>query len=441
MPSYAFPIDGRQPGRLGRQPSLENGLPIDPSFQLPDSAFDSPRDEDSSGRFGIALSPINSKGLSVLDAPLPASFDSNGISNAARFPAAPWPSSMPSKYGPESLSHSLNIANESRASEVLKLLHSSAFGSSEYLTPTPPAPSSSPPSQAGASDEYFGKRVLHSSRFVKHRIMSSSVPKTVDRDWEAEFAFLEEDYVPHNLRELLTPTEKARRGSVRAADTEYTADGLRFGGSPAAATSPNPWGPFYQRQKEEELEFSRSSKYPLFGHVGSPLRNSSLAHEMSNGDDDGVATTPTRPSLASRGKNDSLSVLTQQIQKTRIGEGNPSPGSPHLNPTPSSSRVPPIGPVGRSRDPTTDRHASSNSINSSAAYRLRRPIDEEDPGAVFSMEEDEQQQQQTAKQREQDGELVQTPRGVWSYASAVAGKESAADSSPTHDSSRQTVTG
>ncbi len=58
---------------------------------------------------------------------------------------------------------------------------------------------------------------MHSSRYAKPKMLSSSLPNpgTVDRDWEAEFAFLEEDYVPQNLEDLLTPAEKARRGSLR----------------------------------------------------------------------------------------------------------------------------------------------------------------------------------------------------------------------------------
>ena len=90
---YAIPSDDRYNNQLGRQPSMENGLPtIDTTYSSnPASAYGSPRDEDAS-RLGLGLSPANSKGLSVLDAPLPASFDSNGISHAARY--GPWPLSL-----------------------------------------------------------------------------------------------------------------------------------------------------------------------------------------------------------------------------------------------------------------------------------------------------------------------------------------------------------
>src|SRR5690348_8496474 len=48
---------------------LDSGAP----YSTNGSVFGSPRDDDVASRFGLALSPI--KGLSVLDAPLPASFD------------------------------------------------------------------------------------------------------------------------------------------------------------------------------------------------------------------------------------------------------------------------------------------------------------------------------------------------------------------------------
>ncbi len=87
---------------------------------------------------------MNNNVLSVMDAPLPASFDSNDISRAARY--GPFPSSVPSKFGLESPSPSLHSARpDDGRSETLKLLHTSAFGSSEHLSPSnlgssPPAP-------------------------------------------------------------------------------------------------------------------------------------------------------------------------------------------------------------------------------------------------------------------------------------------------------------
>ncbi|CAM1503597.1 Fc.00g011880.m01.CDS01 [Cosmosporella sp. VM-42] len=394
-----YPFDDRQ-HHLGRQPSLENGLPtIDVPYSQHGSNYGSPRDDDST-RFGLGLSPINSKGLSVLDAPLPASFDSTGISNAARFPAAPWPSSVPSKFGLESPTPSLNNAKDSRTSEALKLLHTSAFGSSEHLIA--PLPNSPP------NEEYFGKRAMHSSRFAKPKMLSSSLPKSsVDRDWEPEFAFgedvsdaLPENYVPENLQDLLTPAEKARRGSMRG-ENEVSIDGITKYGSPLGS-SPSRWGPMFQRQKEEE-DAARSARASVsaFGHVGSPLRNSMLAQEMSNG------SNGLRPS-SMRSGSEPMSMLSQQLQRSRLDDATSNSG-PLLHPGTARSSTSAISPIGKER--VMERHVSSGSISSSMNGRFTTPINEEDD--IFDMDDD------PTRKRGSSG----LGMGVWgSYAGALAGK-------------------
>ncbi|EFY86259.1 spindle poison sensitivity protein Scp3, putative [Metarhizium acridum CQMa 102] len=414
----ASPWDDRQVANPahhpGHQASLDNGIPsIDSPYGH--SNYGSPREDDPT-RLGFGLSPANGKGLSILDAPLPASFDSNGISNAARFPAAPWPSSVPSKFGLESPTPSLSNAKDSRTSETLKLLHTSAFGSSEHLTPTASSP---PNSQSAIGDEYFGKRAMHSSRYAKPRMLSSSMPKasSVDRDWEAEFAFdddnLPENYVPENLQELLTPAEKARRGSSSMRD-EHAIEALKYG-SPMG-TSPSRWGSLFQRQKEEE-DAARAARNvgSAFGHVGSPLRRSTLAQEI--GDDYKSPATSGRLS-AGRSTSESMSVLSQQLQRSRLDDAiSGSSSSPHLHPTtarlPSSS----LAPIGKDR--AMERHVSSGSISSSVTGRFTTPIDEEDPAFVFSMEEEDDAPTARMRKRISAG-LSMGPLG--SYASAVAGK-------------------
>ncbi|KAH7242992.1 hypothetical protein B0J15DRAFT_92664 [Fusarium solani] len=417
----AYPYDEQEQPSLGRQPSLENGLPtIDMSYT--GSNYGSPRDEDTV-RFGFGLSPVN-KGLSVLDAPLPASFDSNGISNAARFPAAPWPSSVPSQFGIESPTPSLSNAKDSRTSETLKLLHTSAFGSSEHLL----APlDRSPPNSHANGEEYFGKRAMHSSRFAKPRMLSSSMPKTsVDRDWEAGFAFgddddnLPENYVPENLQDLLTPVEKARRGSMRA-DSEV--DGLSKYGSPIG-TSPSRWGPMFQRQKEEE-ETSRSLRgASAFGHVGSPLRNSVLAQEM------GGTNGFNRPSSLRSG-SEAMSMLSQQLQRSRLDDATGN-ASPLLHPSTArtGNAISPISPIGKERG--MERHVSSGSISSSMNGRFTTRINEDDEMfQMDGMEDDSEASTSKASKRASAG----LGMGVWgSYAGVVAGKSSANGTKTTRDS-------
>ncbi|KAK3367828.1 hypothetical protein B0H63DRAFT_529536 [Podospora didyma] len=473
-PPYATPgpyppQDDRFNHQLGRQPSIpsmESGLPIiDTTYTSnPASTYGSPHEEPN--RFGFGLSPpVNGKGLSVLDAPLPASFDSNGISHAARY--GPWPSSMPSKFGLESPSTSLGAAKDGRTSEALKLLHTSAFGSNDNLSSgelngfgsSPPA-NSNLHGAALASDEYFGKRAMHSSslRYSKPRLISSSAPK-IDRDWEAEFLF-EEEYVPGALaNEVLTPAEKARRGSttntLRAIDmdqslTESAPTSVTKFGSPLTSSSPSSrWGSLFQRQREEEaLETSNGSygsyttgagrpiKYAsAFGHVGSPLRNSSLAGGIAaelNGDStNGRSVSGSWQNTGS----DSVSFLTQQIQRTRLGDDGSASASPHLRPlasrNPSSNGLGSVGVgiIGKERDKERglERHVSSGSIGSSVMGRWTTPIDEEDASFVFSMEDDDDPHKLRKRGSATGSQLgVTSPIGSgWSYAAAAANNRNA----------------
>lgn len=400
--------------QLDRQPSMENGLPtIDTTYSHGGSQYGSLREEDPS-RLGLGLSPVTIKGLSVLDAPLPASFDSNGISNAARYPGGPWPSSVPSAFGLESPSPSLNAAKDNRTSEALKSLHRSAFGSNDHLSSTVTA--SSPPTQP--ADEYYGRRQMHSSRYAKPKLLSSSAPRAIvggiDRDWDAEFPFLEEDYVPDNLKDLLTPAEKARRGS-RAADEDTnghrsangvlgmsgtgtpTAETTSKFGSPMAA-SPGRWGPLFQRQRDDDdAKRHALAASGAFGHVGSPLRNSILNEDLM------------RPYGSRSGSIEGLSALTQQLQRTRI-DGNGG-DSPHLRPTISGR--PTNGRAG-------ERHVSSSSISSSARYTT--PIGEEDGEFVFSMDEDGDNTLRARKRTSGLGSAM----AIWGNGTSYAGVASGA---------------
>lgn len=394
---------------------------------------------------GFGLSPVAApKGLSVLDAPLPASFDSNGISHAARY--GPWPASVPNKFGLESPSPSLNNAKDSRTSETLKMLHTSAFGSSEHLSPSQLGGdadnmSSSPPLHP-IGDEFFGRRPMHSSsnRYAKPRLLSSSVPK-VDRDWDGDFLFLEEDYVPKELaNDLLTPAEKARRGSVRVIDgNEQTMSGENSAkyGSPMGASSPSRWGPLFQRQKEEETggSLAKSLKSAnAFGHVGSPLRNSSLASGIDlMGGPNGSSSRPSLAGSRTGSGTESLSALTQQIQRTRLGDDSTPGPNPHLHPNAANSRgaSSAVGVIGPSkeiqRDRALERHVSSGSIGSSANGRFTTPIDEEDSSFVFSMEEDDEAASRDKNRKRQSGGFGLGGGASWSYAGVVSGGKGAAN--------------
>ncbi|KAI1773809.1 hypothetical protein F4818DRAFT_449107 [Hypoxylon cercidicola] len=422
--AYGYPMSPSDTYQsIDRRPSLENVPTIDTTYSHTSSQYGSPREEDPS-RLGLGLSPVTAKGLSVLDAPLPASFDSNGISNAARYPGGPYPSSVPSQFGLDSPSPSLNAAKDARTSETLKNLHHSAFGSNEHLAAVAAA-GSSPPTQP--TDEYFGRRQMHSSRYAKPKMLSSSAPRAIaggiDRDWESEFPFLEEDYLPDNLKDLLTPAEKARRGS-RPADedsnghrgngTSPSVIGMSGAGTPNGevsskfgspmASSPSRWGPLFQRQYEEHeaKKHAAAASAGAFGHVGSPLRQSSLSANV------------VRPHNASRSSSiEGLSALTQQLQRTRI-ESNGGE-SPHLHPNPHAHVLTSRPSNGRG----AERHVSSGSISSSARYTT--PIGEEDGEFVFSMDEDGERDSTIRARKRMSG--VSSAMAIWgsSYAGVVSG--------------------
>ncbi|TAQ88879.1 hypothetical protein B7494_g2784 [Chlorociboria aeruginascens] len=397
----------------GRQPNMD--IPtIDTSYAShPGSNYGSPRDEDLN-RFGLGLSPVAGKGLSVLDAPLPASFDSQGISYIARH--GPIASSVPAKFGIDSPPGSVG-AKDGQTTDALKNLHSSAFGDDTRdrfngIAASPP------------TEQYYGKRLMHSQRFAKTKAMSASLPKAVDQDWEAAFTF-EEDYLPETLRDLMTPQEKARRGS-RNADEEgrpILSSGTgtpnndtpsKFG-SPSNA-SPSRWGPLFQQrnQQKEEEEKAAASRASAFGHVGSPLRNSSL-HVGAAPSSRPIARPNTSgdssPYLASPPRQSSMSIISQQLQRTRLSRAESNGNESGLHPV-SATRTTsnPIGSgVGRS-GLVGDRQLSSSSIGTGGSGRFTTPIDEEQGDFVFNMEgmEDLAGEERRGEKRNSGG---------WTYAS------------------------
>lgn len=385
---------------------MDIGVPtIDTSYAShPGSAYGSPRDDELQSRFGLGLSPVPAKGLSVLDAPLPASFDSNGVSWIARH--GPVAASVPSKFGLESPPPSLGFAKDGRTSETLKNLYSSVYGEdirdSFSGAASPPVP---------LAEEYFGKRVMHSQRFARQKIMSASLPKSgiaIDKDWDTDFTF-EEDYLPDNLKELLTPQEKARRGSRNAEEESrpiYSASGTpdattKFG-SPSNA-SPSRWGTLFQRQQREDEE--RISRTSAFGHVGSPLRNSSLTSTSIPAVSRSAAASGDASSyVASPPRQSSMSIISQQLQRTRLARAENSGVDSSLHPAPQRTTSNPIGAPAR-RD--TERAVSGTNVGVSiGSGRFTTPIDEEQGDFVFSMEEEEDRERESSKR---------SSGGGWNY--------------------------
>jgi hypothetical protein len=318
----------------------------------------------------IPMSPVQ-KGLSVLDAPLPASFDSQGISHIARY--GPMASSVP--VGFLATSPSASYPAESAA---IRNLHDSAFGDHSRSRAVL---GSSPPEAIG---QPVGRRMLHSEMAMNRSrgVMSSSVgarPHYKDDEWDDTdmIGKFEEDLLPDSLSDLLTPQEKMRRFSRdQGIGASPTASDLKVGSPSGMASSPSRFQSLWGKSAGIE---SSSPGASAFGHVGSPLRNSSLhpgaspslrAVNRPNSGEPG-------PFFASPPRHSSMNMLSQQMQRTRLSSREDGGFVQH----PGINRVTSGGSIGNSGGRLgIDRAVSSSSIN-------RERIEEEQ--GLFSMEEEE----------------------------------------------------
>jgi zinc finger (C-x8-C-x5-C-x3-H type) protein/Nab2-type zinc finger RNA-binding protein len=297
---------------------------------LPGSAYGSPQNESLLGK-----SPAV-KGLSALDAPLPASFESQGISIYAR--TGPIASSVPARLGFDSSSPPSSLPiNRPGESSALRNLHSSAFGDdklhnkSTLLGSSPSVP----------VEDSIGRRIMHSERFSSRpKMLSSSLGARgplfdkKDDEWDSNFVF-EEDLLPNTLNDLLTPQERLRRFSRSANDEEGGSNhraALSGIGTPSEATSPklgsplgaspSRFGPLFARQQREKAAAeggSNGSEPVNFGHVGSPLRPSLL----NPGSSPSLRPASSRPTsgefhVSSPPRQASMSMISQQLQRARL---------------------------------------------------------------------------------------------------------------------------
>ncbi|KAI4185532.1 MAG: hypothetical protein L6R41_004077 [Letrouitia leprolyta] len=348
------------------------------------SKYGSPRDD---GR--IPLSPANH--LSTLDAPMPASFDSQGISYIARH--GPVAASVPSKFGLESPPASLP-KKAGIPSNTLRNLHNSVFGQESRSNA-----SNFGSSPLGSGEEVYGRRPLYSQRVTKPTIISSSVPRArPNEDWDDGIMFGgEEDFLPTSLHELLTPQEKMRRLSRNEQDERPSRESLSGTGTPAdpsshvgspSHASPSRFSAFFAKQRRDEQQ-SQNSSAPAFGHIGSPLRHSSMP--LGRSTSLRTASNPTRsgdvsPYVASPSRQSSMSMISQQLARTRISSKNEAGlGDPvsYSSLHPNAARVQNQSSHGNAR---LDRASSTNNTPN-------RRIDEEQGEEVFSMEVEEEENQ------------------------------------------------
>ncbi|KAL8943254.1 MAG: hypothetical protein Q9216_001165 [Gyalolechia sp. 2 TL-2023] len=348
------------------------------------SKYGSPRDD---GR--IPLSPANH--LSTLDAPMPASFDSQGISYIARH--GPVAASVPSKFGLESPPASLP-KKAGVPSNTLRNLHNSVFGQEQRSNA-----SNFGSSPLGSGDEVYGRRPLYSQRITKPTVISASVPRgRAHEDWDDNIMFGgEEDFLPTSLHELLTPQERMRRLSRNEQDERPSRDSLSGAGTPADSSSlvgspshasPSRFSAFFAKQRRDE-QHSQNTSISAFGHIGSPLRHSSMP--LGRSASLRATSNPTRPGdaspyVASSPRQSSMSMISQQLARTRISSKN------------EAGLGDPVG--SNSLHPNSARIQSQSSTNTARPNRTSttnnmpgRRIDEEQGEGVFSMEVEEEENQ------------------------------------------------
>ncbi|KAK2757863.1 hypothetical protein FQN54_004269 [Arachnomyces sp. PD_36] len=360
-PRYPYPYQG-QDEYSGIQPQQphHDGIPIiDTGFASDNgSKYGSPGEDNR-----LPMSPVTGH-LTALDATLPASFDSQGVSYMARH--GPVAASMPSKFGQE-LSPPPQRSGGA-PSEVLRSLHDTAFGSDSRKLSSSNLGSSPPVIQ----DELNGPRIMHSQRVSRPKMLSASLPRPVVLDdWDDNFT-MEEDYLPTNLHDdVLTPQEKMRRLSRTEQDLSSSRGdftGLGMTGTSASkvgsplASSPSRFGALFAKQRQKKEEESAAA----LNQVGSPLRESSLNFGSSPGlrpIGSRPASGDVSPFVASPGRQTSMSMISQQLS-------------------------------GASLHPGTARHSSSVGPGSRLDRAVSSPvttsrIDEEQGDLVFSMEEEE----------------------------------------------------
>ncbi|KAL8862462.1 MAG: hypothetical protein Q9178_000959 [Gyalolechia marmorata] len=354
--------------------SAENGFTTNPEFK-----YGSPRDD---GR--VSLSPGGH--LSTLDAPMPASFDSQGISYIARH--GPVAASVPSKFGLESPSSSLP-KKAGLPSSTLRNLHNSAFGQDPRSNT-----SNLGSSPLGSGDEGYGRRIMHLDRMTRPNI-SASVPRApVGDDWDDGIIFGgEEDFLPTSLHELLTPQEKMRRLSRTDQDERPSRESLSGFGTPADSSSqvgspnyasPSRFSAFFAKQRNDEQN-NQNASASVSGHIGSPLRNSSMP--IGRSPSHRAHSNPTRsgdvsPYLSSPPRQSSMSMISQQLARTRISSRTDNgfvDSNSSMGLHPSSAR--------------TQNQASSSTVRldrvTSPSSTNNERIEEEQGDGVFPMEEEE----------------------------------------------------
>ncbi|KAF2711795.1 hypothetical protein K504DRAFT_340292, partial [Pleomassaria siparia CBS 279.74] len=392
QPSYPYPM---QEDFFGQKQQYDMIPTIDTTFSSHHAPnYGSPPNEN--GR--MPISPAHNK-LTVMDVQLPASFDSQGVSHSARY--GPFAASVPSKFLAQS-----PPASFQGDSPALRNLHESVYG--DGTRGRAAALGSSPPESI---EQPVGRRIMHSELGSRSKgIISASVgarpPMGLGDEWDDTdlLGRFEEEMLPANLSELFTPQERMRRSSRDHGDNDgnwlsHRNSVTRLGASPSAsevkigspsgvASSPSRFQSLWGKSRPTQEAGFESGSLPgasAFGHVGSPLRNSTL-HPGASPSLRAMAR-PTNdysnPFISSPPRQATMSIISQQMSRTRLSSRASEDATPTSNPMhPGVTRVTSGSSIGSSPGRLgMDRAVSSSSIN-------RERIEEEQ--GLFSMEEEEE---------------------------------------------------
>ncbi|KAF2759943.1 hypothetical protein EJ05DRAFT_316352 [Pseudovirgaria hyperparasitica] len=419
---YGMSDDYFPRGNVGQQANFDAIPTIDTTFTShPGSTYGSPPND----RLGVSPS---TRGRSVMDAPLPASFDSQGISHIARY--GPIAQSVPSRLDPFDAMQAPSLPKPAGDTETLRKLHDSVYGQTNPTVTT--GFGSSPPQQ----DEIGVRRPMHSERSLRPVVGMYSASyggagldafasrRQVPYDWNQDdnSGFDDEtEYVPQSLGELLTDQEKKRRFS-RNDDENPFRQSLSAVGTPTDTNSkvgspkvgsPSRFSALFERQRKNDGSDAASPS--TFGHVGSPLRNSTL-HPGASPSLRAVrqpTATDVSPFVSSPPRQSSMSMISQQLQRTRLSSrasSNPNVNDPdHPSLQPSSSLHPGMARAtsGSSIGSITGRTSLDRALSSGSIGRSDR-IDEEQ--GLFSME-DEEEMEKRRIEKEGAGLGAITPSG------------------------------
>ena len=296
-PNYPFQDTDDADAFQDRYNQYQNNPPFDSALNSPPlSQFGSPPNDSI-----LPRSPMDS-GRTALNAPLPQSFDSNGISHIAKY--GPLGQSVPDKFGMRSPASS-SLSRQIGSPPDTGPFRSSQLGSNlRGASPLAASPQN--------NDESIGHRIMHSQKTSKPRMISASVPRSsLYPDWQDPLD-TEADLLPNSLHEdILTPQEKIRRLSRPDQEGVAIPSGTSSKvGSPPTAGSPSRFSHLWAEQREKKAAES-SGGGSGFGHVGSPLQQSWMPTESSS-------SAPRNPQISGI----SQAMARMHLSRTESNESN-----------------------------------------------------------------------------------------------------------------------